>query len=269
MGKKFIINSNNEIDYNEEKESQNVFDKYLNNTNPYSGNYFFGKPGNPTKNNFLNINFYKNLKSISKINSSEFLLMENTIKDIIIKETKTSELKIKETICSANLGCKLNLKLISKKYNFAEYNPRRFNSLILRTKNPKSMALLFSNGKILCSGTNSSEDCRQSIIKYSQFLINIGYPINIKNFNVENIIAYFNFEYDLNIEKLSEKYKSECKYIPELFSGVVFKKNKSNIVYLIFISGIVCISGGKSRNDIIDAYEFILPILINFKRVNI
>ena len=124
MGKKFIINSNNDIDYNEEKESQNDFEKYLTNSNPYSGNYFFGKPGNPTKNYFLNINFYKNLKSISKINSSEFLLMENTIKDIIIKETKTSELKIKETICSANLGCKLNLKLMSKKYNFAEYNPR-------------------------------------------------------------------------------------------------------------------------------------------------
>ena len=266
MGKKFKINSNNELDYEEENESQNDFEQYLNNLNPYSGNYFFGKPGNITKNNFLNTNFFNTLKSISKINSNEFFLIENTIKDIIIKETKTSELKIKETICSANLGCKLNLKLISKKYNFVEYNPRRFNSLILRTKEPKSMALLFSNGKILCTGTNSSENCKKSIIKYSQFLINIGYPIIIKNFIVENIIAYFNFEYDLNIEKLSEKYKSECKYIPELFSGVVFKKNKSNIVYLIFISGIVCISGGKSRNDIIDAYEFILPILINFKR---
>ena len=130
------------------------------------------------------------------------------------------------------------------------------------------MALLFSNGKILCSGTNSSEDCRQSIIKYSQFLINIGYPIIIKNFIVENIIAYFNFEYDLNIEKLSEKYKSECKYIPELFSGVIFKKKQSNIIFLIFTSGIVCINGGKSRNEIINAYEFILPVLISFKIEN-
>ena len=134
MGKKFIINSNDELDYKEENESENYFEKYLNNENPYSGNYFFGKPINLTKTNFLNTNFFKTLKSISKKNLTEFNLIENTINDIIIEETKTSELKIKETLCSANLGCKLNLKLISKKYNIAEYNIIRFNSLILRKK---------------------------------------------------------------------------------------------------------------------------------------
>ena len=265
MGKKFIINSNDELDYKEENESQNYFEKYLNNENPYSGNYFFGKPINLTKTNFLNTNFFKTLKSISKKNLTEFNLIENTINDIIIEETKTSELKIKETLCSANLGCKLNLKLISKKYNIAEYNPRRFNSLILRTKNPKSICLIFSNGKILCTGTKSSENCKKSILKYSQFLINIGYPIIINNFTVENIVAYFKFEYDLNIEKINENYKNECKYIPELFSGLIFKKKKSNIIFLIFTSGIIIITGAKSRKEIIDSYEYILYILNKIK----
>ena len=269
MGKKYLTN-NSEIEDEDngltiklENRDNNFFNTHLNNINPYSGNYFFGKPEIPLKHQFSNINFFSVLKSFTEIDESNLLLLEEDLNDIIIEENKSNNLKIRETVCSANLNCKINIKDLSNKIILSEYNPRRFNALILRINNPKSMALIFNNGNILCSGNNSTEKCKKAINIFSKFLIKFGYPIKVKKFTVENIVASFKCDFYLNLDKFNHFYLNECKYIPEMFPGIIF--NKNNIVYLIFNTGNVCITGGKSRKKIIEAYEFILPILNNYK----
>ena len=44
-----------------------------------------------------------------------------------------------------------------------EYNPEQFPGLVIRIKDPKNSALIFSSGKIVCTGARSLEkveECR-------------------------------------------------------------------------------------------------------------
>lgn len=52
-------------------------------------------------------------------------------------------------VATVNLNCALNLKTIAGKARNAEYNPRRFSAVIMRLKEPKTTALVFSSGKFL------------------------------------------------------------------------------------------------------------------------
>ena len=74
---------------------------------------------------------------------------------------------------------------------------------------------------------------------------------------------------------------SRIAYEPELFPGLIYhylssnsnnddqiKENESNIVFLIFESGKIVIAGGKSKNQIYDAFNEIYRFLCKFKVKN-
>ena len=50
------------------------------------------------------------------------------------------------------MDCKLDLKKIALKARNAEYNPKRFAAVIIRIRDPKTTALIFSSGKMVCTG---------------------------------------------------------------------------------------------------------------------
>ena len=58
-------------------------------------------------------------------------------------------------MCTVDLARKLDLPMIAKRINNAEYNPNRYNPVVLRIKKPKSTANVFASGKIVCTGTRS------------------------------------------------------------------------------------------------------------------
>ena len=62
--------------------------------------------------------------------------------------------RIVNIVSSFDLGCDLSLREIALKCANSEYNPQRFNALIMRKKNPKTSALIFRTGKIICTGRN-------------------------------------------------------------------------------------------------------------------
>lgn len=55
-------------------------------------------------------------------------------------------------VCTVNLGCKLDLKKIALHARNAEYNPKRFAAVIMRIREPRTTALIFSSGKMVCTG---------------------------------------------------------------------------------------------------------------------
>lgn len=55
-------------------------------------------------------------------------------------------------MCTVNLGCKLDLKKIALHARNAEYNPKRFAAVIMRIRDPRTTALIFSSGKMVCTG---------------------------------------------------------------------------------------------------------------------
>lgn len=53
---------------------------------------------------------------------------------------------LQNVVATCNLGRKLDLKHIAQHARNAEYNPKRFAAVIMRIREPKTTALVFSSG---------------------------------------------------------------------------------------------------------------------------
>jgi len=60
-------------------------------------------------------------------------------------------------VCTVNLVCRLDLKKIALHARNAEYNPKRFAAVIMRIRDPRTTALIFSSGKMVCTGAKRWE----------------------------------------------------------------------------------------------------------------
>ena len=61
---------------------------------------------------------------------------------------------IVNVVASATIDQKLDLVEITKKFPDVEYHPEQFPGAVFRLKNPKTATLLFSSGKMVCTGAN-------------------------------------------------------------------------------------------------------------------
>ena len=250
----------------------------------FKGSSFFGNKGiSPsTKINYytpkikVNEKTEKNENEIKKENSkSQDIntsmkenenLSHNT--SIFIEEmTKTNSLpKLQNIVSTSNLKCILDLREIALKAKNAEYNPRRFAAVIMRIKEPKTTALIFSSGKIVCTGARTEEESRQASRIYAKIILKLGFPVRFTEFTVQNIVASCDVKFPIRLEGLANTYLKFCSYEPEMFPGLIFHMLDPKIVLLIFVSGKIVLTGAKKREDIYKAYQKIIPILTQFRK---
>jgi transcription initiation factor TFIID TATA-box-binding protein len=57
-------------------------------------------------------------------------------------------------VATLNIGIPLDLQKISSSAKNAEYNPKRFQAVIMRIQQPRTTALIFSTGKVYICFTN-------------------------------------------------------------------------------------------------------------------
>ncbi|AWP15918.1 putative TATA box-binding protein-like protein 2 [Scophthalmus maximus] len=63
--------------------------------------------------------------------------------------------QLQNIVSTVNLCCPLDLKFIALQARNAEYNPKRFAAVIMRIREPRTTALIFSSGKMVCTGAKS------------------------------------------------------------------------------------------------------------------
>ena len=81
---------------------------------------------------------------------------------------------------TVNLGCTLELKKIALFARNAEFNPKRFAAVIMRIRSPRTTALIFSSGKMVCTGTKSEQEARTASRKYAKILQKLSYQVTFK-----------------------------------------------------------------------------------------
>ena len=174
--------------------------------------------------------------------------------------------KLQNIVSTANLKCILDLREIALKAKNAEYNPNRFAAVIMRIKEPKTTALIFSSGKMVCTGARTEEESRQASRIYAKIILKLGFPVKFAEFTVQNIVASCDVKFPIRLEKLASSHFEFSSYEPEMFPGLIFHMLNPKIVLLIFVSGKIVLTGAKTREDIYKAYQNILPILSQFKK---
>ena len=174
--------------------------------------------------------------------------------------------KLQNIVSTANFKCILDLREIALKAKNAEYNPRRFAAVIMRIKEPKTTALIFSSGKMVCTGARTEEESRQASRTYAKIILKLGFPVKFSEFTVQNIVASCDVKFPIRLEGLANTFLKFCSYEPEMFPGLIFHMLEPKIVLLIFVSGKIVLTGAKKREDIYKAYQKIIPILNQFKK---
>lgn len=99
---------------------------------------------------------------------------------------------------------KLDLRKIALNCRNAEYNPRRFAAVIMRIREPKTTALIFSSGKMVCTGAKSEEFSRDAAKKYSKAIKKVGFEdVNMQDFKIQNIVGSCDVGFPISLESLS------------------------------------------------------------------
>ncbi|XDB54299.1 hypothetical protein AB1E18_007767 [Capra hircus] len=174
--------------------------------------------------------------------------------------------QLQNIVSTVNLACKLDLKKIALHAKNAEYNPKRFAAVIMRIREPRTTALIFSSGKMVCTGAKSEEQSRLAARKYARVVQKLGFPARFLDFTIQNMVASCDVRFPISLEGLVLTHQQFSSYEPELFPGLIYRMVKPRIVLLIFVSGKVVLTGAKKRSDIYEAFENIYPILKGFKK---
>ena len=137
----------------------------------------------------------------------------------------------------------------------------------MRIRDPKTTALIFANGKIVCTGAKSEADSKTAALAYAKQLRKISNKeVKLTDFKIQNITATVDVGFPVKIETLlrnsMESGANCCQYEPELFPGrLVFRIFKPKVDLLIFASGKIVLAGAKTRVDIHEAYQKIKYLL--------
>ncbi len=83
-------------------------------------------------------------------------------------EVGEPEITIQNIVASGDLHTHVDLNMGAIVMEYAMYEPEVFPGLIYRMQNPKTVFLIFSTGKIVCTGTKNKADVREAVIKLNK-----------------------------------------------------------------------------------------------------
>lgn len=166
---------------------------------------------------------------------------------------------ITNVVCSANLGCSIDLRHLCYRIANVRYDPSTFPGLIWQHRVIGGNCLVFSNGVINCNGTVSSfHEGQQRLRHYARQLQNLGWPVKLKNMKIITVSASHALSNALDLPLLAKE--RQIIYEPELFPALNFKREGVN--FCCFHTGKVVITGIKSLSQIDD---IVYPVLIELE----
>jgi len=172
-----------------------------------------------------------------------------------------AKINIENVVACATLNQKIDLNAVVKGYPGVEYRPKRFPGLVFRLKRPKTATLIFSTGKMVCTGAKSEKESRRAVMTVVKELKKGGIIIISKpDLKVVNIVASARLGGKIDLEKAVFTL-GKAMYEPEQFPGLIYRMDEPKVVILIFASGNLVCTGAKREQDVHDAVYKLQRIL--------
>src|SRR5215208_4911116 len=97
---------------------------------------------------------------------------------------------IENVVASATVNQTVNLNLITQIFPDVEYHPDQFPGLVFRLRSPKTATLIFSSGKMVCTGAKSEKMAIQAVKSVVLKLKKGGIPLEHEpQIEIQNIVA--------------------------------------------------------------------------------
>lgn len=176
------------------------------------------------------------------------------------------EIKIQNIVASTSLEKDIPLIKLAEALPNTEYNPEQFPGLVMRIKEPKTSALIFSSGKIVCTGAKSMSKVKESVLRIIENIEKIKVKITVKpQIKVQNMVASGSIGMDLNLNSLAMELEN-TEYEPEQFPGLVYKLPGTRATFLLFSNGKIVCTGTRSEAKLREAVDKLISTLSSRSR---
>ena len=166
-----------------------------------------------------------------------------------MSEDKTF-INIENVVATGTLEQRIDLLAIVRIFPHVEYRPEQFPGLVYRIKKPKTATLIFSSGKLVCTGAKTGSQAKMAIIKVIDELKRNGIVIVGKpEIQIVNIVASAGLGGYIDLEKCALSLK-KTMYEPEQFPGLIYRMEEPKVVMLLFSTGKLVCTGAKKENDV-------------------
>jgi transcription initiation factor TFIID TATA-box-binding protein len=157
---------------------------------------------------------------------------------------------IENVVASATLKQDIDLSSIVRVFPGVEYRPEQFPGLVYRLKKPKTATLIFSSGKMVCTGAKSERQAKKAVMKVTDELKKNGIVIVGKpEIVIQNIVASAGLGGSIDLEKSTYSLK-RTMYEPEQFPGLIYRMDEPKVVILLFASGKLVCTGAKKEEEV-------------------
>ena len=103
-------------------------------------------------------------KSVAQVNAVVKQVIKQ-LKKVNVKVTIKPKITVQNIVASGAINLDLNLNTLSLELENTEYEPEQFPGLVHKLKGTNATFLLFSNGKIVCTGTKTEEAVHEATDK--------------------------------------------------------------------------------------------------------
>ncbi|UCD02870.1 MAG: hypothetical protein JSV63_03765 [Candidatus Aenigmatarchaeota archaeon] len=139
-------------------------------------------------------------------------------------------------------------KMVSAEEN-ADYDAEGSKGVVYKMEEPRSTALIFSDGKIVCTGAKSIREAEDAIKKVVGKIKDLGVEIKTEpGIEIEKIVAAFRLRDPLNLEETSGKLKGS-RYEKEKVPAVLYRTSNPRADFLILENKMIC-TGCQSIKDV-------------------
>ena len=174
------------------------------------------------------------------------------------------DINIVNVVASVTLDQKINLLDILKVFRNVEYNPKRFPGLVFRLKRPKTATLIFSTGKMVCTGSKSEKQAISAVHRVVRELKDKGIVIlNKPKIVIQNMVASANLHGKIDLE-IAADVLDNVMYEPEQFPGLIYRMQDPKTVLLLFTSGKLVCTGAKSKEMVHEAVAKVYDVLRDY-----
>lgn len=147
------------------------------------------------------------------------------------------KIRIENVVASVAVNQRIDLDKVARSLLNVEYDPEQFPGLVYRLKKPKTATLIFSSGKMVCTGAKSEAEAGRAVHRIVEHLREAGIQITGEPIiTVQNIVASASLGAELNLE-LAAYSLENVMYEPEQFPGLIYRMKEPKVVILLFGSG--------------------------------
>src|SRR3989344_1616722 len=90
------------------------------------------------------------------------------LRKINVKVTQKPKITVQNIVASGSIDLKLNLNFLALELQNTEYEPEQFPGLVYKLIEPNATFLLFSNGKLVCTGTKNKKQLDDSMTQLTK-----------------------------------------------------------------------------------------------------